>query len=71
MNRPQPIGTKAIFAIVDQGWMTPPTVPMRTLVRMSELGMATQCGRLFHPTTEARRIADLLRRPEPQGELFA
>jgi hypothetical protein len=62
---------KALFALVDQRWMSPPTVRMHDLKRLAAMGYATQCGRLFHPTPEADRLAALLRQPKPQAELFA
>lgn len=70
--RKGPIRMKVLYAIVDQRWLSPPHAPMCDLLRLAELGFATQCGRLFHPTPEADRIAKLFREPKPlQGSLFA
>ena len=59
-----------LFAIVDQRWMAPPEVRFSVLKHMARSGLATQCGRLFHPTPAADRLAAELRKPAPQAELF-
>lgn len=69
--RPGPIRSRVLHAMVDRGWMAAPEMPMCDLLRLAELGYATQCGRLFHPTAAARRLVDASRQPPAQRELFA
>ena len=69
--RPGPIRMRVLHAMVDRGWMATPEMPMCDLLRLSELGYATQCGRLFHPTQAAREISEMARQPPPQLEMFA
>lgn len=65
--------SRALEDMVRQRWMTPPTHPLRILVRIAELGYATKCGQLFHPTPAGDERVTLVRSwfESPQEELFA
>jgi hypothetical protein len=63
--------SRALEDMVRQRWMTPPAHPLRVLNRIAELGYATKCGQLFHPTPAADERVEYMREwmTSPQGEL--
>lgn len=65
--------SRALEDMVRQRWMSPPTHPLRILDRIAELGYASKCGQLFHPTTAADESVKFMRElSQPrQGGLFA
>lgn len=60
---------QAVERMSEARWLTASSVSLRLLRRMTELGYATDCGRLFHVTPECDRVAAHLRF-EAQRELF-
>lgn len=60
---------RALLTLVSKGWAAPPDARLRTLASLNDLGYATRCGQLFHPTPLGRHVAAKLREGE-QADLF-
>ena len=62
----------AVALLSERRLLTPPTVRLALLKRMARLGLASECGRLFHVTPACDRVAAAMRSPlpTPQQDLF-